>query len=328
MNNYASKKNAAFGLIQLVGLGYLATVLILTVKILPVISSQAEVVGGLISVQCSPQTLLTTGGLYVAIGLGLLLSILWLKVIWAVFKAIKSLYDTNRFITKLELIQIAANTYEINSPEAQVFTAGLFLPRIYISKSLYSHLSEQEFQSVLNHELNHVQARDPLRKLLVDFVKHILPYFPTKRSVFHNYAVLSELSADEYAAERVASKRGIVSALEKMFALAENDLNISSFTLRSDRIRILVGREQFKTKQFFSLITAIGMLLLINSLALSQTDMLVNCRQFADHISRLVTPVARLQLTDFVCRMNGVPTTDLQSEIPGEFSSTPQISSF
>jgi len=327
MNNYTFQKNVAFGLVQILGLGYLAMLIVLTWKIMPVISTQAGVVGELVSAQCSPQTLLTTGGLYVAIGLGIFLSVLWLKVIWAIAKMAKSIIDTRKYICSLDLQQIDVSVYEINSidsTDTHVFTAGLFNPCIYISKSLYSILSNQELQSILNHELCHVLSLDPLRKLLIDFIKHALPYFPAKRSLFHNYTVLSELGADEYAAKIVDSKRGIVSALDKLFALGEPDLNLASFTLRSDRIRILVGTEKFKTKQFFSLVTFIGILLLVNSIFLGQADMLANCRQFADHISQLVTPVARLQLTDFVCQMNGVPITKLQSEIPGEFSSTPQ----
>jgi Zn-dependent protease with chaperone function len=88
------------------------------------------------------------------------------------------------------------------------FTAGLFFPRVYLSKAATELLTAQERDIVLSHESEHIRRRDPLRLLLLTFCEYWLP------GVWHirqQWQEKVEMECDQasvklgFAADRVAS---------------------------------------------------------------------------------------------------------------------------
>ncbi len=276
------KKDAAFLLILALGISYVVFLVTFTKETIPNLVTQVGFVWQLIVTHCDPQTIIRSTGLYVGIALGAVVLLLWVNLVMAILRSALSVMRTNRYLAGLDLEQIDDLTYKLKSGEITAFTAGILRPKVYVSQAIFTKFSKRELQSVICHESFHARTYDPLRKLIIDFVSHLLPSFPYKRMLFHNYDVLSELSADEYAELKLHNKRSIISALHKIFSLTQANLNLSMFGLYHDRIGILVGEEQFKTRQFFTALLIAGVVFMSNSLLVSQVNLLINCeRAFA-----------------------------------------------
>jgi hypothetical protein len=90
--------------------------------------------------------------------------------------------------------------------------AGLFFPRVVLSRGMLELLDASQLTAVLAHEAAHVRRRDPARALAVRCASNALFYLPLTRYLSEKALVASELGADA-AAARVAGQPALVRAL-------------------------------------------------------------------------------------------------------------------
>jgi len=95
-------------------------------------------------------------------------------------------------------------------------TAGLFLPKIFISAHLVDSLSDEEVKAVLRHEQSHLRRRDPLRGVLIGFFAHFFFFIPMATRLLQGLKRDSELIADDHALSFSHSPAVLASALVKV----------------------------------------------------------------------------------------------------------------
>lgn len=261
-NNYKLFDNLAFSVISSFGFAYFLGLAYATYALLPKALEHSGYVIQMVQVNCTVETIVGATVTYPMGLLTFLLAALWAKLIWAVVKLIKNIINTNNYLLSLEIINAQENKIIINRANQLVFTAGFWQPKIYYSQNLLNILSKPELDSVMKHEEYHLNSRDPLKKLIVGFLNDFLPYFPTKRIVLQNYQVLNELAADTNALAS-NTKNSLVAALIKIIDnVSANSLGLENkgfvyagFAEPANRIDILLGKSQFKSKTFFTLIS-------------------------------------------------------------------------
>lgn len=89
--------------------------------------------------------------------------------------------------------------------------AGIFRPRLFISRTAEEVLNQQELQTALKHEIAHVRRRDNLRKLLLHFV----PFFGM-RPLESAWLEATEMAADDAAVSNADQALDLASALIKL----------------------------------------------------------------------------------------------------------------
>ena len=88
------------------------------------------------------------------------------------------------------------------------FTAGLLMPRVYLTQAAVELLTVQEQDIVLSHEHEHIRKKDPLRYLLLTFCEY---WLPGARDIRRQWQRRVEIECDQasiklgFAADRVAS---------------------------------------------------------------------------------------------------------------------------
>jgi Zn-dependent protease with chaperone function len=97
-----------------------------------------------------------------------------------------------------------------------VFTHGLFRPRVWLSSGLLRELDDDELEAVLRHEAYHLRARDPLKILVVRFLKRTLFFVPLARDLFDAYWVEKEIAADRQTIDAMGDTAPLVRALRKL----------------------------------------------------------------------------------------------------------------
>ncbi|RHW77309.1 M56 family metallopeptidase [Colwellia sp. RSH04] len=111
----------------------------------------------------------------------------------------------------------------LSVPTPIAFTTGLLSPKIYISTGLQEQVSEQELAIILKHEAAHVEARDPLFKVLFSV---FAGFFPSsiKLQLLDKYTLLTEQLADS----KVASKYDNLDVAQTLINVARMQRNISN----------------------------------------------------------------------------------------------------
>jgi hypothetical protein len=75
------------------------------------------------------------------------------------------------------------------------FTTGFISPKIYVSTGLQTQVSDEQLNIIVNHELAHVTARDPLFKVLFTAIASFYPS-RIKQSLIEQYVLMTEKIAD------------------------------------------------------------------------------------------------------------------------------------
>jgi beta-lactamase regulating signal transducer with metallopeptidase domain len=101
--------------------------------------------------------------------------------------------------------------HELPSPVA----AGVFRPRVLVSREIESVLTPKELQIALQHELAHVRRRDNLKKLLL-----LLAVFPGMRELEASWREASEIAADDAAVSNASQALDLAAALIKLSRVA------------------------------------------------------------------------------------------------------------
>ena len=134
-----------------------------------------------------------------------------LMALLIIFNAIKSfnlMIKHWRFQTILRAIseeEFQRDVFCIASEHFFVFSSGLFTPHAFISSQLMEHLSAQQLDVVLAHELAHCQRRDVLRRLLLSFAG--LFHFPeTRQHLLSDLELAHEQICDSAAVQKVGDR--------------------------------------------------------------------------------------------------------------------------
>lgn len=96
--------------------------------------------------------------------------------------------------------------------------AGIIRPRVLVSGSAESLLSECELQTTLRHEIAHVHRRDNLKKLLLCFVA-----FPGMRLLETAWLEATEMAADDAAVSNAGEALDLAAALIKLSRLGSSE---------------------------------------------------------------------------------------------------------
>jgi Zn-dependent protease with chaperone function len=120
--------------------------------------------------------------------------------------------------------------------------AGIYSPKVLVSKTAATILTRQELDVALRHEVAHIRHRDNLKKLLLRVVG-----FPAMTGLESAWLEMSEIAADDAAVSNPAEALDLASALIKLcrFAPVHSSHAVTSsllhgaaasFTLRLQRL--------------------------------------------------------------------------------------------
>lgn len=87
----------------------------------------------------------------------------------------------------------------VHGPAAPAFTAGLFMPLIYVSGKVARSLTHDELTAVIAHEDAHRRRRDPLRLSAWRFLACAFFFLPVVRRLAEDMADEAEVAADDQA---------------------------------------------------------------------------------------------------------------------------------
>ncbi len=299
-NKYAFQKNASFILILLLSFNFTLLFITVILKVIPGILMQIVLILDVLKSKSSILPLLSTIDTYTTWIAFLLIIVLSVKMLKALKNTLLVYKQTKKFLKELAVIDIRDGTYIIQSQNYFAFTAGLIKPKVYISSKLLRYLNEEELNSISQHELYHAKSYDPLRKLFLDLLFDFLPQFPLKKALFDNQEILTELAADSYSESILKTKKGIISALSKLMDSKSSYLNfnISSFNLRNDRIKILVGNSNFKSKNLFLALFFVGSFFFFNTIVISNTNVFTQCQHIIECFQTLFSKTDNISIID------------------------------
>ncbi|GGE31143.1 hypothetical protein GCM10011391_07250 [Pullulanibacillus camelliae] len=127
-------------------------------------------------------------------------------------------------LVNIELTNVISQRFELNrhqlividQKDISAFTVGLRRPLIVVSTGLLTLLDPQELQAVMKHELSHQQHVDPLKLFILEQISRSLWFIPLAKWLYHNYKIICELAADEFAIRKTGSELGLSKALLKL----------------------------------------------------------------------------------------------------------------
>ncbi len=223
---------------------------------------------------------------YVITGLFILAVGLLTAILSFIVKSVRIYLKTNRFIKKYtakknlaseklnhiaQQINLTGKVMEIQTNEPTVFCYGFINPRICISSAVVNSLSHNELKAVLLHEQHHLKVYEPIKLFLIKIISNALFFIPGIKNLTKQYAVFSELAADETATDNFKNKAPLAQALNKILAQKENaliqkGLAISFFSqIIEERVNRLVDNNYIPSVKFgffklFSSIAVLGVL--------------------------------------------------------------------
>ena len=146
------------------------------------------------------------GAFHIALIVGLAYAI-WDRV--SAWRSLRSVIDTLAYEAPFRTSPLGIATSRAGlAPDAvrivsglpnPAFTAGMFLPRIYVSSLLEMQLDQDELDCVIAHEAAHVRRRDPLRLSIYRFLSCVLFWMPALKDLAADMSDEAEIAADNFA---------------------------------------------------------------------------------------------------------------------------------
>ena len=172
--------------------------------------------------------------------------------LWIVFRSARifsALRKSSRFFaisspSRLPLGETPqVSVYELPDTGPNLFVAGLWRPRLYISRGAMQMLDAEEMQAAIRHELAHAHGFDNLKQLVVRFCA-----FPALASLEKEWLRAAEIAADDRAAQDESQAADLASTLIKVgranarLSLPELGMSLvpETDTPVSDRVRRLL----------------------------------------------------------------------------------------
>lgn len=197
-----------------------------------------------------------------------------IHAVWMTRRQMRELY---RHASGTREPRSGAKLFISDAPIACVLLDGILKPRLLVSRSVVSRLTNDEFDRAVAHELAHHRARDNAKRRLMTFAPDLVSGTSLARELEAAWKHAAELEADAAAAETEAEAVALASALVKVARLAEGkrclDYGRAAFhdgTPVATRVRALCERETFDAGRVGrgNMLRIAAMLALASSLAL------------------------------------------------------------
>tara|TARA_R110002050_G_scaffold265306_3_gene406347 strand:- start:1730 stop:2719 length:990 start_codon:yes stop_codon:yes gene_type:complete len=122
------------------------------------------------------------------------------------------------------------------------FTTGFLSPKVYVSTGLQQQVNDEQLNIIVNHELAHVKAKDPLFKVLFTALASFYP-LPIKQTLITQYVLMTEEIADnevtkEYDNLDVAQTLIDVARLQKALPTDCDQASVSYFSHDHTSLRV------------------------------------------------------------------------------------------
>ena len=129
----------------------------------------------------------------------------------------------------------------VSNPAPLAITMGFVKPKIIISTGLIKLLTDEELKAVISHEIYHKNNRDPLKIFLLSLCASTIGYIPILKWFNHQYRIIQEILADEFAIRKQETSVNLGSALLKMLKVGKQEkmpFSYASFADTSVNYRI------------------------------------------------------------------------------------------
>jgi Zn-dependent protease with chaperone function len=180
----------------------------------------------------------------------------------------------------------AHKLFILDSPFLLAFSSVLpgIADGIFLSKNLFTVLSEQELEAVFLHELYHWRAKQTVSQLALKLCADVFFFIPLLQELVNNWQLQSELAADAFASTQLKTTKPLKEALHKWLAqdsqkiawtvsFAEMQLHARIDALSSANIRVNTSYlSNITLKGFFLSAIVLGGLLLLGTSDYSHTE--------------------------------------------------------
>jgi Zn-dependent protease with chaperone function len=110
--------------------------------------------------------------------------------------------------------------FEVDSDAPMLALAGIFRPRLLVTRALIDALTREELTASVAHEIGHWDALDNLKRLVMRAAPDLFGATASARTIERGWAAASEHSADRIASDgQQASRCALASALVKVARL-------------------------------------------------------------------------------------------------------------
>ena len=142
------------------------------------------------------------------------------SAVWLVFRfgqIVHSSREASKFFALASPIRRSLNVaseipaYELQGAGPNLFVAGVWRPRLFVSSEALRLLDAEEMQAAIRHELAHTRSRDNFKQVVVRFCA-----FPTLASLDRQWLQAAEIAADDRAVSDEAGAAELASALIKV----------------------------------------------------------------------------------------------------------------
>jgi len=157
---------------------------------------------------------------------------------------IRQFVVSKRYLTLLNQLSSEANVKNkmtavrvIETPAALAWCAGLFNPKVFLSKALLDKLTADELTVLLKHEYTHASRHDNLRKWILHWASGCWPK-PIKVKLKQRYLYDTELLSDLSAISHSGQTEQLASAIDKSLFLASCHCQNATEKNKSSGVRI------------------------------------------------------------------------------------------
>lgn len=144
-----------------------------------------------------------------------------------------------------ERVGIPGRVVCVDDAARYAYCAGVWRPRIYVSRGAVRALRTRELEAVLWHEAHHLRRHDPLRALVARSIAALFTVIPAVTQLAARFEAAKELDADQAALRAQGTPRGVAGALLALDSASASSRRAfaSAWSLAAVRIDQLAGAE-------------------------------------------------------------------------------------
>lgn len=190
--------------------------------------------------------------------------------ILSLFRVGFSLLRTSRYMSRCQrdgqemALEGEASPVLVVKREAPVMAvAGLFRPRLVVSRSVLHKLTPEQRQAAFRHEEAHRTSRDNLKRFLYLLAPDAFPFLSGFKKIERQWAKYTEWAADDHAvagdSERALSLAAALVSVAKLGTLHQPSYLLSSLVTEDEDLVVRVDRllreQQYAEKPLAPLVT-------------------------------------------------------------------------
>jgi len=230
-------------------------------------------------IQIIPPGFLSTMSLLVALASFSLVTIQTVAYFLAIRK-FNAKVCTNNFPNKLNQIisrhKILVGSVElIDSTKLTAFTIGIRKTRIVVSSSLCEALSEKELESVVLHELYHLQKKHPFWSFLISLISRAFFFVPVVEHLAEQIKIEFELLADTFVIESQGTSTYLNNALLLNIQSVGSASNFSAHSLEKRIDLLMTQKNSLEKIPIKKLLISLISLSVMSSIAILQPKTLL-----------------------------------------------------